>query len=86
MEAGGQGGLAHKQTKSIFLTKMEFTVHYTRQMPALFTNISIKIHKFVNQKTEGQDYFLLLIINLVYRETHFQNYHIFFYTLKCAAN
>ena len=27
--------------------KMEFTVRYTRQITALFTNISIKIHSFV---------------------------------------
>ena len=26
------------------------------------------------------------MINLVYRATHFQNYHIFFNVLKCAAN
>ena len=30
-----------------FINKMEFTIRYTRQIPALFTDISIKIHRFV---------------------------------------
>ena len=31
-------------------------------------------------------YYSVKIINLVYRDTCFQNYHIFFNTSKCAAN
>ena len=40
-----------------------------------------------NQGVVMTTYFLLLyIINLVYQKKSFQNYHIFFNTLKCAAN
>ena len=38
---------ARKESNIPKLTKIEFTIHYTRQIILIFTNISIKIHRIV---------------------------------------
>ena len=48
----------------------------------------IKVVEFSKKDGRSMTTFYYYSVNhhLVYRETHFQNYHIFFYTSKCAAN
>ena len=57
---------------------------------SLHSQIPRNLFNFQHGRRKVHDYFLLLpcksSIWFTYRETHFQNYHKFFNTLKCSAN